>query len=394
MANQKHNRQGTVFTGYTGRMSLILSFGWLVALLGRGVLSPLLPSIIDSLAISPFQAGLVLSVMMALHSLVQYPGGVFSDHLSRTTVLVASLSVLTLGFALLALSTTYWLFFLGGAFVGLGTGLYFTPQRSMLSDLFVEQRGRAFGVNFAAGSLGSALSAGLAIVVLGAWAWQTAFVPLVALSLLVLTLLHTASREGYVLGVVKPDVTDTIARIAGSRELVGLIFAYALFSFTWQGIVGFLPTFLQSTKALSPTFASVGFALLFVVAMVVMPVAGDLSDSRSRPLVAIAALGCAVVGLAALLAVSFLPFVLLTIVVLAVGIRAYPPVMQAHLMDLVPDESTGGDFGAIKTVYTLIGSVGPLYVGFVSGVASYTVAFAGLLVSLVVSIAISVWLQN
>ena len=384
----------TVFTGYTGRMSLILSFGWLVALLGRGVLSPLLPAIIDSLAISSFQAGLVLSVMMALHSLVQYPAGAFSDHLSRTTVLATALCVLTTGFGLLALSNTYWQFFLGGAFVGLGTGLYFTPQRSMLSDLFVEQRGRAFGVNFAAGSLGSALSAGLAIVVLATWAWQRSFLPLVVLSLLVLALLHTSSRESYVLGWVKPDVVGTISRIVNSRELVGVIVAYALFSFTWQGIVGFLPTYLQTTKTLSPTFASVGFALLFVVAMIVMPLAGNVSDSVSRPLVAAAALGCAVVGLAGLLAASLLPLVFATIVVFAVGVRAYPPVMQAHLMDLVPDESSGGDFGAIKTIYTLIGSVGPLYVGFVSGIATYTFAFAGLLVSLLASLVISVWLTR
>ncbi|WP_251328120.1 MFS transporter [Haloplanus pelagicus] len=384
----------TVFTGYTGRMSLILSFGWLVALLGRGVLSPLLPEIIDSLAISSFQAGLVLSVMMALHSLIQYPAGAFSDHLSRTTVLSVSLGVLTLGFGLFALSNTYWTFFLGGAFVGLGTGLYYTPQRSMLSDLFVERRGRAFGVNFAAGAFGSALSAGLAVVVLGTWAWQRSFLPLVVLSFVVLLLLHTVSRESYVLGWVKPDVGGTAGRILRSREIRGLILAYALFSFTWQGVVGFLPTYLQATKSLSPTVASAGFALLFVVAMVVMPVAGNLSDSFPRPTVAIVALGCAVLGLAALLAVSAVPLVLVTIVVFSVGVRAYPPVMQAHLMDLVPDENTGGDFGAIKTVYTLIGSVGPLYVGYVSDVASYTIAFAGLGVSLLASIVISAWLTR
>jgi MFS family permease len=128
--------------------------------------------------------------------------------------------------------------------------------------------------------------------------------------------------------------------------------------------------------------------------MVVMPVAGNLSDSFPRPTVAIVALGCAVLGLAALLAVSAVPLVLVTIVVFSVGVRAYPPVMQAHLMDLVPDENTGGDFGAIKTVYTLIGSVGPLYVGYVSDVASYTIAFAGLGVSLLASIVISAWLTR
>lgn len=388
------NQSGTVFTGYTGRISMTLSFGWLVALLGRGVLSPLLPAIIDSVSITAFQAGGVLTLMMILHSIVQYPAGAFSDQLSRTTVLVASLAVLTLGFAVLVVTTSYWLLLTGAGLIGLGTGLYFTPQRSMLSDLFVERRGRAFGINFAAGSLGSALSGGLAIVVLARATWQQAFVPLVFMTVFVLFLLHTWSREEYVFDWVTPDVGDTVRRIAKSTELRWLIVAYALFSFTWNGIVGFLPVYLQATKALSPAFASAGFTLLFVVAMVVMPLAGNLSDSIARPKIAMAALATAVAGLSVLVLTTAVPVVFFAIMLFAVGIRAYPPVMQAHLMDIVPDENTGGDFGAIKTVYTLIGSSGPLFVGFVAGNSSYDVAFGGLLASLVLSIGISLWLSR
>jgi MFS family permease len=384
----------SLLTGYTGRIVLVLSLGWFVALLGRSLLSPLLPTIIESLSISPFQAGLVLSVMMALHSVVQYPAGTFSDELTCTTVLVGSLGVLVVGFAVLAIATNYWLFLLGGTFAGLGTGLYYTPQRSMLSNLFVERRGRAFGVNFAAGSLGSALSAGVAVVVLAVSVWQQSFLPLAVLTLFILLLLHRWSRETYVLKRVRPDVGETLVRIRGSTQLMGLIVTYALFSFTWQGVVGFLPTYLQSVNDLSPTLANAGFALLFVVAMIVMPLAGRLSDSVSRPLVAIGALTCAVIGLGILVTVSVLPLIFIAIAVFAVGVRAYPPVMQAHIMDIVPEDTAGGDFGAIKTIYTLIGSAGPMYVGFVSGIASYTVAFIGLLVALGASISISLWMWN
>ena len=380
-----------LLTGYPGRMSLVLSLGWLVALLGRGVLSPLLPAIIDSLSISPGQAGLALTVMMALHSAVQYPAGSFSDHLSRTTVLAVSLSVLALGFSLLTVATSYPLFLVGVGAVGVGTGLYFTPQRAMLSDLFEERRGQAFGINFSAGSVGSALSAGVAVVVLGVGAWRTAFVPLVAATLVVLLLLHLNSRESYDFGWVTPDVGGTVGRIRDSTRLPPLILAYALFSFAWQGVVGFLPTYLQAEKALSPALASAGFALLFVVAIVVMPVAGNLSDRVPRPTVAVAGLGLGVLGLLLLLFSTPLVAIAAGIVVFAVGIRAYPPVMQAHIMDLVPDENTGGDFGAIKTAYTLFGSLGPLYVGFASQWAGYGAAFAGIAACLGLSIAITVW---
>lgn len=384
----------TLFTGYTGRMSLVLSLGWLVALLGRSVLSPLLPSIIDTLVISSFEAGLGLTVMMGLHAAIQYPAGTFSDHLSRTTVLMASLCVLLVGFALLTVATTYVLFLGGVALVGLGTGLYFTPQRAMLSDLFVERRGQAFGINFAAGSLGSALSAGVAVVVLSVAMWQTAFIPLVMALLGITLLLHHWSRESYSFKWVTPDVGGTLNRIRSSTQLTWLIVAYALFSFTWQGMVGFLPTYLQTVKGFSPTLASAGFALLFVVAIIVMPIAGNVSDTIPRPTVAVAGLLFGVIGLLGLLLLTPTLAIAAGIIVFAVGIRAYPPVMQAHIMDLVPDKSTGGDFGAIKTLYTLFGSLGPMYVGLITQHATYNVAFGGLGVCLLLSIGITLWLNR
>lgn len=65
------------------------------------------------------------------------------------------------------------------------------------------------------------------------------------------------------------------------------------------------------------------------------------------------------------------------IVVLAVGFRSFPPVMQSYLLSAVDDDSTGADFGAFKSVYTGIGSLGTTYVGGMTDVADYEVAFWG-----------------
>lgn len=51
--------------------------------------------------------------------------------------------------------------------------------------------------------------------------------------------------------------------------------------------------------------------------------------------------------------------------------------MQSYLLSAVDDDSIGADFGAFKSVYTGIGSLGTTYVGVVTDVANYEVAFWG-----------------
>lgn len=60
---------------------------------GKHALSPLLPEIISSLSITPFQAGTALTITSQVFATVQYPSGPLSDDLTRKTVLVTSLSV-------------------------------------------------------------------------------------------------------------------------------------------------------------------------------------------------------------------------------------------------------------------------------------------------------------
>ncbi|WP_231185621.1 MFS transporter [Haladaptatus sp. DYF46] len=390
--NEGESHSERLLSGYTGRLLLTVSLGWTAIQAGRLVLSPMLPTVMESLRITEVQAGFALTLLWGLYALGQYPSGRLSDGLTRKTLLAAGLTPLVVGFVTLASAPTYSVFLLGAALVGTGAGLYPTPARALISDLFVVKRGKAFGLHTSSGDTGGAVAAALAVTVLAVAMWRAAFAPVIVVLAVVFVLLHRWSREAYTppsfsratVAAAARDIGATARRL-GDRKTTAILVAYSMFAFVWQSSAGFLPTFLQESKGFSAGLASAGFAAMFVVGALVKPISGSLGDRISRPIVAAGSLIVATAALAGLLAASRTLVVASCVVIFAVGLMAYPPVMQAYLMDVFPDGSMGGDLGATRTVYIGLGSLGPTYVGFVAGRSGYETAFTGLLACLLVS---------
>lgn len=385
MRSSTADRPERLVHGYAGRLFLAISLGWLLLQGGRLVLSPLLPTVSADLGLSNVQAGFAFTMLWGLYALLQYPSGRLSDRLSRKTLLVAGLLLSTVGFAVIGISGTYRWFILGATVVGFGVGLYPTPARGLLSDLFVARRGQAFGIHTAAGDLGGLLAAGLATLVLVVATWRWAYLPVVLAVAAIALALHAFSREPYDLRWVDLAVRETGRRLLGIARLRGLLVAYILFAVTWQSTTAFLPTFLLAEKGFSPAVANASFGAYFLVGAAVKPVSGGLADRLPRGRFAAAVLALAGVTMAAVLAVEGFVPVGVGIVVFAAGLMAFPPVMQAHLMDSFPTESMGGDLGGMRSVYIAVGSLGPTVVGLVADVASFTHAFAVLAGCLAVS---------
>jgi MFS family permease len=157
---------------------------------------------------------------------------------------------------------------------------------------------------------------------------------------------------------------------------------FSLFSFVWQGVTGFLPDFLHVQKGFSEALASNLFALLFLVGAVVTPVAGILGDRLGHATVGVLTPLVASVGFGILLTVDALPVVALGIGILAAGMGSFWPLMYAHLMDALPDGEMGGEFGATRTVFMGLGSLGPAYVGTTVDFFGYVAAFSGFVLAL------------
>lgn len=377
-----------LFAGRTGVLFVTVSAGWMLIQMGRQLLPPLLPNVIESLSITSFEAGLGISLMWGVYALFQYPSGRLSDELSRKTLLVAGLSFTALGFVLMLFAVGYPVFLLAAAVIGLGAGLYPTTARAFLSDVFRARRGRAFGIHTASGDVGNAVSAGIAVAVLAVATWNVAFLPLAGLLVLVVLVLHRASDEPYVFSSVDLEVRTTAYRLFEQSRMRGLVVVYILYAITWQSVTAFLPTYLQVAKEFSVALASAGFGAVFVIGAATKPVAGYLGDRLGRARVAIGLLVVAAVGLLVIVTASAPSFIFVGIAVFAIGLLGFPPVMQAYLMSVFPTESMGGDLGGMRTVYVGVGAVGPALVGYTAGVFGYTWSFSGLVVGLVGAIVV------
>lgn len=367
------------------RLFAAIAAGATLSMNGRIVLSPLLPTVIEDVGITSFEAGLALSIMWALTALSQYPGGRLSDQLTRETGLVAGLGLLFAGFVTLLFTVEYLQFVLGAALVGLGTGLYNPSAYATVADLAVDERGIAFGVLSASMDLGAALASPLAVVVLAVAVWQAAFVPVLAAVAVVVAVVHRSRATPYEAGVPSLDVRETIARLFGRSRIRRTLLATALGAFVWQGVASFLPTYLQVERGIPSGFANGLFTGLFVVGMFARPVSGWLGDRLGYATVSAVAPLATATGLVLIVLAPSRAALVVGVAAFGGGISGFFPVALTYLMNSFPDASMGGDFGATRTVFVGLGSAGPAFVGFTAERADYATGFVVLVGCLVVS---------
>jgi MFS family permease len=353
----------------------------------------MLPTVIGDLSITAFQAGVALSIGSIAYAILQFPSGRLSDQLSRKTIIISGLVVMLIGCLILSVTVAYALLVLGIVILAFGEGLYGPADRGLLADLYIDKRGAAFGIHTTFTDISGIVAAGLGTAAIAYGAWQSAYPPIVVGIVVVIVLVMGFGREPMVIERIRFDLRETVSRLLFIPRFLWILLAYSLFSVTTMGVLGFLPTFLQVDQGFTVTLANTAFATMFVTGILFRPIAGRLSDFHNRLTIAGSGLGIAAVGLSMLLVFHSNLVVFAGVVVFAAGMRSFPPTMQAFLMDMFPEGSMAGDLGATRTVYIILGSVGPAYVGFVAERLSYTVAFAVLVAVLIVGSVITIGLM-
>lgn len=361
--------------GYAGRLLAVIFFGTMANMAVQFVLPPLLPFIIEDLQITTSQAGFALTALAALVAVGQYPGGRLSDLLSHRTVLVASALLMFLGLGVMSGAIDYATFLVGILVMGIGVGLYQTASFAQLAELYVRRRGQAFGINAAAFDVGGAAAAGIAVAAIAVATWRTAFVPLLV-SLLVLTiLLHRFNDQPYVVSRAKLDVGPTVRRLFADSSVRRTLVGFSLYMFVWQGSTNFLPAFLQAEKSFSPLLAGNVFVAVLVIGAFVKPTAGVLGDRFGEAEVAAGMPLICGLGVAVFLLAEGTIGILVGVAIYAIGMAAYFPLMSTYLINILPQSSQGGDFGAARTVLFGVGSLGPAFVGTTAESINYGVAY-------------------
>ena len=358
----------------------VVALTWFVLFGGRLVLPALGVQIQGSLGIDNSQFGIAVTVLWACYSLMQFPSGVMGDDIGYRPVLVVAALVMGVGFATLAGVRTFLGFVLVSGAIGVGTGMLTTPTLSLVSELFGEQKGRALGIVNAAGDASGVVGPLAATAILIVATWHATFLGLGLAGVALAVAFHAVLAGSY--AYERPAIQPTVRR--SGRELLRsgvpvVLLMYSVYAFAWQGLSAFIPLYAVQAKGLPQSEGNAILSLFFLAGVVIKPAAGWLSDVTSRRLIASSSMvlsGATLVGVATVADTRLAVFVLFG--AFGTFLMVFPPVMQAYLMDLFAGEQMGGAFGLSRTVFILIGSVGPTVIGAGSELFTFDAVFVTL----------------
>jgi MFS family permease len=386
------NESEQIFGGYEGRLLGLLS---LATLSGNGaqlLLAPLLPEIINDLGISSTAAGSGLALMWMFTAAFHFPGGRFSDALTRKSLLVPSIGLMLIGLMSILVFVNSLGSLFGIIILGIGAGIYTPVAFAQISDLYVHRRGLALGINTASLNLGAFFGALLAVVSLQFFTWRQAFIPLIISLFLVMSLLHFYNNESYNYSSVDINLKSTIKRIIQTKKIRWALLATVCFGFVWQGILSFYPTFMQAEKGLPIVSSGIMYGGIFLIGTAVTPIAGRIGDSWDYLYVGVVSTIATGLGLFIIITFSSIELLIVGTFILALGLSSFWPVMNTYLLSSFPLKKMGGDYGATRTIFIIAEAAGPLYMGISGDYFTYSFGFSTLLISLILTLAIIIFL--
>lgn len=369
--------------GGRGWTLLFVAAGWLFINGFRVVLPALLPQIKADFSIDNASAGFALTVLWFMYASLQFPAGVVADRTAERLLLIFGAVLGGLSFMAFYLAPFYALFLLACALFGIGSGLFGTPRDMLVSNTFPDADSTAFGMTFAAGSLGAAALPYIATTIAGRWGWRLAVVWMLPLMVGVgigLWWVVPTSKDTGNESRLSPRATvrRTLAALSNRAILFGSG-VMILFIFTYQALLSFLPTYLVEVKGLGQGYAALLFGLLFVTGAIVNPVSGHYADNHGERMTVVVLIVLSTVTL------ILLPFVdgvvALSILVPILGLRiAMGPMVSAFLVRELPASVQGTGWGFLRTVFFGIGATGSTIIGLFADAGLFDLGFIALAV--------------
>jgi NNP family nitrate/nitrite transporter-like MFS transporter len=345
------------------------TLGFAVNFWAWALISPLGAFFTDRLALSAVEKSLLVAVPVLVGSLGRIPVGALTDRFGARVMfpLVSALTILPVLFIGYAAADSYALMLLGGFVLGLG-GTTFAIGVPFVNAWFPPaRRGTALGI-FGAGMGGTAISAFTTVQLKDAAGYTFPFV-LVAILLAVYAVaawlvLRDAPGRAVTTGGMVRRTWDTL------RLPVTLQMAF-LYAVGFGGFVAFsvyLPTYLKDAYGLTPADAALRTAGFVVLAVVMRPVGGWLSD-RLHPVPVLVGCFAVVTVFAAVSALEapLAPVGTVAFLAMAAALGAAAGAVFALVAIAAPAGKVGAVTGIVGAAGGLGGFVPPLIMGAVYG---------------------------
>jgi NNP family nitrate/nitrite transporter-like MFS transporter len=357
-ADTRTTARGTV-------MLTLATLGFALNFWAWALLSPLGPRLKDALHLSSFQQALVVAVPVLVGSLGRIPVGALTDRFGGRVMFpaVSLATVVPVLFLGVAGQSSLGRLLVGGFFLGIA-GTAFAVGVPFVSVWFPpDRRGAAIGV-FGAGMGGTAISALTTVNLVKEHGFAAPF------GLTAAVLVVYGAVAAVVLRDAPGRVTPTASlasRLAATSRLRLTWEASALYALAFGGYVAFsvyLPTFLKTAYGLAQTDAANRMAGFVLLAVVMRPLGGWLSDRIGAPVVLGAALFLVGCGAAVqTFTPALFPLGTAAFLLMAAALGAASGAVFALVADRAPAGSVGSVTGVVGAAGGLGGFVPPLLLG-------------------------------
>ncbi|MFJ5927663.1 MFS transporter [Kitasatospora sp. NPDC092948] len=385
------NRSAAPTSGQRTLMLALATLGFALNFWAWALISPLGTRFKDSLGLSSFQQSLLVAVPVIVGSLGRIPVGALTDRYGGRLMfpLVSAATIVPVLYLGLVGHSSLTALLIGGFFLGIG-GTAFAVGVPFVNAWFPpERRGTAIGI-FGAGMGGTAISALTTVNLVKSHGIAAPFV-LTAIALAVYVVLAFALLRD---APNRTAPTEPLARRLGEALRLRVTWrASALYAVTFGGYVAFsvyLPTFLKTAYGLQQADAANRMAGFVLLAVLMRPVGGWLSD-RTGP-VQVLSWALAATAFGALLQ-SFTPPLAplgtMAFLTMAAALGAGSGATFTLVARLAPAKQVGSVTGVVGAAGGLGGFVQPLTLGAVYG--SYHSYAAGLLALTAIAVTAAVF---
>ena len=383
--------------GSAGRRPLLLLAGvGLIDALDRGVLAGVLTAVQEDLGVSDFQMGLLDSAYIITGLLFALPAGYLSDRARRTRVIAIVMALWTVFTAGTAAVRTYWQAFVVRTAVGLGDTIDDPASQSLMADYYPARvRGRAYAYFRATPTVGRALGIAVGGAVGAMLGWRAAFliaaIPGILLAIGVWRLREPARGESDLTTPAVSSADEAITRATTTvwsdvrtllriRSLRALVLGTAVGSGTLSGLAFWAVAYHERHSGMpAATAAGIVGVLILLASLGGTLAGGSIADRvrgkvRGAPMLGAGlAMGTGVI----LLFCSFIEGIPvwgvripLQAAAVALIVGALPATF-AMTSEVVPASLRGTGFSLVKVSSTIIGTVAPPLVGWISDQRTY-----------------------
>lgn len=244
---------------------IILMINMFIAMLGIGLIIPILPDFLQEFGAGGQTAGYLIAATGLTQFIFSPLVGELSDKRGRKIMIVTGLALFTLSQVLFATANAIWLLYVSRLLGGIGAAAMIPPMMAFVADITTEEeRGKGMGMLGAAMSLGFVIGPGiggfLASVSLRTPLYVSAAVAGIALILSLLVLPETLTKEKQLAarshGVKRENILKQFIMSAKAPYFVPLILVFTL----TLGLMNFeaiFPLYAKNRYIFSPEQISV-----------------------------------------------------------------------------------------------------------------------------------------